>query len=384
MLLTDAQRALRDQAREFALAEVLPVANELDPKQGEIPAALLDRLAELGYFGITIPQELGGMGLGVTDYCLVSEELARAWMSVGSVIAYTNGSTTAIAGHPRERELVTRMAAGECVAAFALTEPEAGSDAANVSCAAERDGDAWVITGRKRWCGYARNADAILLYARTSPAPERGRSRGISAFLIEKDRGSFPVGLTGTPIPKIGYFGITSYQLDFAGLRLPGDALVGEEGAAFASGMEELNKARVQTAARSIGCARGALEDAADYARERRQFGKSLDQFQALRFRLAEMATRIEASRSLMYSAAERLDAGLPAITEASMAKLHAAEMAEWVTSEALQILGGNGYTTEHAVERYWRDARLTRIIEGTSEIQKHIIARRLLGGGGA
>ena len=383
MLLTDAQHALQAQARAFALDEVLPVANELDPQHAEIPQALLERLAELGYFGLTIPKELGGMGLGVTEYCLVSEELARAWMSVGSVIGYTNGSTTAIAGHPRERELVARMATGEFLAAFALTEPGAGSDAANVVCAAQRDGDEWVITGRKRWCGYARNADAILLYARTSPAPERGRSRGISAFLIEKERGAFPAGLTGSAIPKIGYFGITSYQLDFDGLRLPAGALVGEEGAAFGGGMDELNKARVQTAARSIGCARGALEDATAYARNRRQFGKALDEFQAVRFRLAEMATRIEAARSLTYTAAELLDSGSAAITEASMAKLFAAEMAEWVTSEALQILGGNGYTTEHAVERYWRDARLTRIIEGTSEIQKHIIARRILDGSG-
>ncbi len=230
MLLTDAQRAWQAQARAFALDEVLPVANELDPQHAEIPHALLERLAQLGYFGLTIPQELGGMGLGVTEYCLVSEELARAWMSVGSVIGYTNGSTTAIAGHPRERELVARMATGEFLAAFALTEPDAGSDAANVVCAAQRDGEEWVITGRKRWCGYARNADAILLYARTSPAPERGRSRGISAFLIEKERGAFPAGLTGSVIPKIGYFGITSYQLDFDGLRLPAGALVGEEG----------------------------------------------------------------------------------------------------------------------------------------------------------
>ncbi len=379
MRLSESQIALRDQARRFARDEVLPVANLLDPERAEIPDELLARLAELGYFGLTIARERDGLGLGVTEYCLVSEELARAWMSVASVIGYTNGCTTALAGYIRERELVVRMARGECLVAFALTEPEAGSDAANVQCLAERDGQQWVISGRKRWCGFARNADAILVYARTSPATERRRSQGLSAFLVEKARGSFLDGLTGRPIPKIGYFGITSWELDFDGLRLPAEALVGAEGDAFATGMQELNTARVQTAARSIGCARGALEDAAAYARTRRQFGKSLDEFQAIRFRIAEMATRLEASRSLMYSAAELLDAGEPAVTAASMAKLHAAEMAEWVTSEALQIFGGNGYTTEQAVERHWRDARLTRIIEGTSEIQKHIIARRLL-----
>jgi alkylation response protein AidB-like acyl-CoA dehydrogenase len=186
--------------------------------------------------------------------------------------------------------------------------------------------------------------------------------------------------LTGQPIPKIGYFGITSWQLDFEQLELPETALLGDEGAAFAVGMRELTTARVQTAARAIGCARGAMGAAVTYASNRHQFGRPLTEFQAIRFRLAEMATQIAAARSLTHLAARSLDAGEAADEEASMAKLFASEMAEWVTSEALQIHGGNGYTTEHAVERHWRDARLTRIIEGTSEIQKHIVARALLG----
>jgi alkylation response protein AidB-like acyl-CoA dehydrogenase len=181
-------------------------------------------------------------------------------------------------------------------------------------------------------------------------------------------------------IPKIGYFGITSWQLDFDRLELPETALLGEEGAAFAVGLRELTTARVQTAARAVGCARGALEAAIAYASGRRQFGRPLTGFQAIRFGLAEMATQIAAARSLTHLAARSLDAGAAADGEAAMAKLFASEMAEWVTSEALQIHGGNGYTTEHPVERHWRDARLTRIIEGTSEIQKHIIARELLG----
>jgi alkylation response protein AidB-like acyl-CoA dehydrogenase len=271
------------------------------------------------------------------------------------------------------------MASGEMLVAFALTEPEAGSDAASLRCSAAREGEEWVLDGRKRWCGFARNADAILVYARSSPAGERSRHRGISAFLVEKRRGEFPSGLIGRPIPKIGYFGITSWELGFERLRLPADALMGEEGSAFSSGMAELTTARVQTAARAVGCARGALEDATAYALERHQFGRPLAEFQAIRFRLAEIATQIEAARSLTYTAAEALDAGEAAVVEASMAKLQASEMAEWATSEALQIFGGNGYTTECAVERHWRDARLTRIIEGTSEIQKHVISKRLL-----
>jgi alkylation response protein AidB-like acyl-CoA dehydrogenase len=380
MRLTDRQVDLQIRARRFARERVLPVANRLDPERSEIPAELLSGLSAEGWFGITIPAELGGLGLGVVEYCVVSEELACAWMSVAGVIGYTNGSVAVIdaEAHP---DLVRRMAAGEFIPAFSLTEPEAGSDAAGIVCAADRAGDGWRITGRKRWCGFALDADAIIVYARTAPPTPDSRSSGISAFLVAKERGSFPPGLTGQPIPKIGYFGITSWQLDFDRLELPAGALLHVEGEAFAVGMRELTTARVQTAARSIGCARAALEDAVAYASCRQQFGRRIGEFQAIRFRLAEMATQVAAARSLMYAAAERLDAGQEAETEAAMAKLFASEMAEWVTSEALQIHGGNGYTTEHAVERHWRDARLTRIIEGTSEIQKHIVSRALLQG---
>jgi len=382
MPLTEPQQALRAGAWAFARDEVLPLANRLDPQRAEIPDALLERLAELGYFGITLPRQAGGMGLGVVEYCLVSEALASAWMSVASVIGYTNGSTVALQCPGRDGYL-RRMAAGRMLIAFALTEPGAGSDAAGLTCQAVRDGDGWAISGRKRWCGYARNADAILVYARTVPMPGSARHRGISCFLVEKQRDGFPDGLVGRPIAKIGYFGITSWELEFEGLRLPRWSLMGAEGEAFAGGMQELTMARVQTAARATGCAQGALDEARVHAASRQQFGRRLDRFQAIRFRLAEMATQIEAARSLTYAAAVQLDAGRPAIETASMAKLFASEMAEWVASEAMQILGGNGYTTEHAVERHWRDARLTRIIEGTSEMQKHIIARRLLGSDG-
>jgi len=380
MLLSDERRQLQHEAREFAAA-VLPQANRLDREQAEIPGEIIEGLARRGYFGILIPKELGGLGLGVVEYCLVSEELARAWMSVASVITYANGTTAGMDGERRD-ESWRRMARGELLIAFALTEPGAGSDAANVRCRATQSDGGWEIHGRKRWCGFARNADAIMVYARVGEMPESGRHRGITTFLVEKERDEFPPGIVGRPIPKIGYFGITSWELDFEHLRLPESALIGEIGAAFRTGMEEMNIARVQTAARSIGCAQGALDACSAYARERTQFGRTIDQFQAIRFRIAEMATQIQAARSLMYHAAESMDHGDQAITEAAMAKLFASEVSEWVTSEALQIFGGEGYTTEHPVERYWRDARLTRIVEGTSEIQKHIISRDLLGAG--
>jgi alkylation response protein AidB-like acyl-CoA dehydrogenase len=378
--LTAEQEAFRKQVETFAREEVLPVANRLDPVREDVPDSLLARLAERGYFGIMIDREHGGLGLGVLEYCLAAEELSRAWMSVASVIALANGSLGPLEGQRRDERL-RRMARGEYLVAFALTEPQAGSDAANVICAARRDGDDWIIEGRKRWCGWAKQGEAIMLFARTGePTDPKRRHHGISMFLIEKERGTFPDGLEGHPIPKIGYHGITSWELTFTGLRLPADALIGEEGRAFSYGMEEVTKGRVHTAARSIGAARGAFDEAAAYAAKRRAFEQPIGEFQAIRFALADMQTEIAAAQALNDAVARAWDRGEYAIAEASMTKLFASQMAERVTSEAMQILGGNGYTTEYPVERHWRDARLTRIFEGTSEIQRRIISDSLLG----
>jgi butyryl-CoA dehydrogenase len=380
--LTAEQEAFRRRAETFAREEVMPVANRLDPLREDVPESLLARLAELGYFGIMIDREHGGLGLGVLEYCLAAEELSRAWMSVASVIALANGALGPVEGARRDARL-RRMARGEYLVAFALTEPQAGSDAANVVCAARRDGDGWIVEGRKRWCGWAKKAEAIMLFARTSePADPRRRHHGISMFLIEKERGTFPAGLEGHPIPKIGYHGITSWELTFTGLRLPADALIGEEGRAFSYGMEEVTKGRVHTAARSIGAARGAFDEATAYAARRRAFERPIGEFQAIRFALADMQTQIAAAQALNDTVARAWDRGEYAVAEASMTKLFASQMAERVTSEAMQILGGNGYTTEYPVERHWRDARLTRIFEGTSEIQRRIISDSLLGRG--
>jgi alkylation response protein AidB-like acyl-CoA dehydrogenase len=332
------------------------------------------------------------LGLGVFEYALITEELARAWMSVASIIARGNGMGTQSADPSRRAELLRRSASGEWIGAAALSEPGAGSDLANVQCRATRDGDDFVIDGEKRWCGNALAADFIMLLARTSdPAPGENRSRGLESIIIEKERDHFPDGLTGTPIDKLGYYGITTFHLKFDGLRVPAEALLGARandathtpraaGRAFNATMHGLNIARVHTGARGIGLARGALEDSLAYAQERVQFGKPIGSFQAIRFKLADMATQIEAARALMYQVAQRCDVGEPIEKEAAMVKLFATEMAERVTSDAIQVHGGNGYTTERAVERYWRDARLTTIFEGTSEIQRVIISDRLLG----
>jgi alkylation response protein AidB-like acyl-CoA dehydrogenase len=380
---TPVRTELLETVRAFAMDEVLPVANELDPRHEDIPAALLGRMGELGLFGVLIPEDEGGLGLGVYEYCLVSEELARAWMSAGSIIARGNGTGCDSADPERRRELRRASAAGRRIGAIAFSEPEAGSDLANAQCAAERDGDEWVVTGTKRWVGHALSADFIHLLARTRPPREdRGPSDGLELFLVEKERGSFPVGVTGTPIDKIGYFGLTTWQLELDGLRLPADALQDtgeEEGQGFKHSLGWLHVARAQTAARAVGLARGALEDALTYCQRRVQFGEPIGNQQVIRHVLADMSADVAAARQLYQHAAWLVDSGAPANTETSQAKLFASEMAERVTSQALQIFGGNGYTTEYSVERYWRDARLTKIFEGTSEIQRRIIADSLL-----
>jgi len=387
--LSDERLEVQSTARRLAMDEVLPLANELDKQKADIPDGFLKRLGEAGYFGIMIGRDWGGMGHGVFEYALITEELSRAWMSVASIIARGNGMGTNVRDPERRAELLRRSARGDWIGAAALSEPGAGSDLANVQCHATKDGDEYVVSGEKRWCGNALNADFIMLLARTEDSGEGPRARGLESFLIEKERGSFPKGLTGSVIDKIGYHGITTYHLWFDGLRVPADNVLGArmyegttapQGRAFNATMHGLNVARIHTAARAIGLARGALEDSLAYAQERVQFGRPIAEFQAIRFKLADMATQVEAARALMYQAAHDCDAGEPIEIEAAMAKLFATEMAERVTSEGIQIHGGNGYTTERAVERYWRDARLTTIFEGTSEIQRKIISDRLIG----
>jgi len=380
---SDERQAIIETARAFAMKEVLPVANRLDPAQGEMPMELRDKMAELGYFGILIPQEYGGLGLGLFEYVLVTEELARAWMSVASIIARGNGIGAGFSEEKR-REMLPKMARGECLGAFALSEPGAGSDVAAIRCRAELVGDQWVVNGQKMWCTFADGADFIILVARATPYDPEHRHAGIAQFLIEKERGTFPPGIAGTPMRKVGYHGWKTWELSFDNFRIPKENILLH---AARSGSSEgfkrtamaLSVARIHTAARSVGLARGALEDSVAYAQTRVQFGRPIGDFQAIRFKLAWMATEIEAARALTYAAADDFDHGRRADVEASMAKLFASEMSEKVTSEGIQIHGGAGYTSEYPLERYWRDARLTKIFEGTSEIQQRIISDAFL-----
>ncbi|MDP4025609.1 acyl-CoA dehydrogenase family protein [Methylobacterium sp. NEAU 140] len=386
---TQARAALQAEARAFAHDVVLPLADELDRQKAEMPRSLIAAMAEKGWFGLTIPQEHGGMGLGVFEYCLVSEELARAWLSVGSILARGQGLGTQTLDPERRAALMRRSAKGDWIGSISLSEPGAGSDLAGVQTRAVRDGDVWVLTGRKRWAGFAEGADFIEVLARTrEPEDGESRSAGLEPFLVVKERGTFPAGITARVIDKIGYHGFRTFELDLDGVRVPESdrltGLYGDQGAdadsgGFAAVQRGLNIARVHTAARAVGVARAAVEDTQAYLQEREQFGHKIGDFQALRFALADMAAEVAQARAFWQQVAHLLDQGEPAESESAMVKLLATEMAVRVTNQAMQLHGGNGYTTERRVERYWRDARLTTIFEGTSEIQRRIISDRML-----
>ena len=379
--LTDELRMLRDETRKFTENEVLPEANERDPANERMSDELIQKMADMGFFGIMTPEEYGGLGMGPLAYATVTEELARGWLSVASIIA--RGQNLSGATEAQKEEYLPDMAAGERLKAVSISEPGAGSDVAGMSTTAEKVGDEYEINGQKTWCTFAKGADFILLYARTDPDPSK-RHEGISSFIVDKTAGEFDVdGLSATKLDTIGYHGWHSYELSLNNVRVPEDNLVGgEEGKGFYHIMDFFEPARVHTAARAIGLARGALEDSLEYAQDRVQFEKPIGEFQSIRFKLATMATKIEAARQLTHYVANVKKEGGRCDMEACMAKYFASEMAEEVTSEGIQILGGNGYTTDYPLERYWRDARLTKIFEGTSEIQQRVIADRLFENG--
>ncbi len=377
---------LQAEARRFALEQVRPIADEYDPQKRQMPRSLIEAMGRQGYFGIMVDEEFGGLGCGVFEYTMISEELARAWMSVASIIARAQGLGTDVGDDERRAALLRRSAAGNWIGAAGFSEPDAGSDLAGVSTRAVLEGDTYVVTGEKRWIGNAKAADFIQLLCRTDdPQPGQKRAAGLATLIVEKDRDEFPPGLTGTVIDKIGYHGFLTWELHFDGVRVPAANLAGTgrggEGAtqAFRDTQKWLNTARVHTAARAVGLARAAVEDCTLYLQEREQFGHPIGDFQALRFMLATMATKVEQSRAFYRQVADLLDRGEPCERESAMVKLAATEMAVEVTGDAMQLHGGNGYTTERQVERYWRDARLTTIFEGTSQIQQKIIADSLL-----
>jgi alkylation response protein AidB-like acyl-CoA dehydrogenase len=374
---------LRDATKHFADAEVRPVAHKLHLKGEQIPDSMLAKMREMGFFGLLSSPEHGGLGLGAMAVAVVTEELSAAWFSVGALPARNWALAVLLEkfGTPdQKKKWLPKIVSGELQAAHSGTEPEAGSDAGNIKTMAYLKNGVYSIHGAKQWCTHANRADIISTFVRTSKESKHG---GISLLLVEKPRGEdfVPPKLTGARLETIGYHGMHSYQLFFDGYEVPEENLLGAvEGKAFRQLMAVYELARMQFAFRCIGLAREAYEHAVSYAQQRVQFGQPIAQFQAIRHKLADMATQIEAARQLGYMVARKMDAGLRVDLEAGMVKLFASEMAHRVCHEAVQIHGGNGFAIETPVNRFWRDSGLCTIGEGTSEIQREVIARRLLG----
>jgi alkylation response protein AidB-like acyl-CoA dehydrogenase len=385
--LTDEQRAIVEMVRQFTDEQILPSAAHYD-REDEFPEPIVEQMKELGLFGVTIPEEYGGLGLDLTTYAMIVEELSRGWISISGIInTHFIGSYLLLkfGTEAQKDRLLPRMATGEIRAAFSMSEPELGSDVAAIKTAAKKldDGD-WSISGQKMWVTNGLRSALVFVLVRTDPAAEP-RHRGLTCFIAEKEPGAASnPGLTVPPqIHKLGYKGVESTELVFDGYRTPADSILGGEqaglGHGFAQMMDALEVGRVNVAARGVGIAQRALELALRYSQQRVTFGKPIAQHQAIQFKLADMVTQIEAARLLMLRAARLKDAGERSDMEAGMAKLFASEAARFCVEEAFRIHGGYGYSQEYEIERLYRDAPLLLIGEGTSEIQKMLIGRKVL-----
>lgn len=376
--LTETQQEIQRAAREFAQQELAPRAAERD-REGRFDPEMVRQFGELGFLGMMIPEEYDGLGLDTLSYLIALEEIAAADASAAVMMSVHNSLPTQMLlrwGTAAQKERFLRpMARGEILGAFALSEPEAGSDASSLRAQAVRDGHDWVLNGTKAWVTSGTHAGVIIAMARTDTPEARRGSRGISAFVITPD---LPGLRISKKEDKMGLRASPTVQLAFEDMRVPADRLLGEEGQGFIYAMQSLDNGRLGIAAQATGIARAALEHSLAYAAERRQFGKAIREFQAIQFKLADMACRIEAARAVLHGAAMAKDRGESTTLSGSMAKLLASEAAMWVTTQAVQIFGGYGYVTDYPVERLFRDAKVTEIYEGTSEVQRIVIAREL------
>ncbi len=374
--LTDDQRLIVQSVREYVRDHIAPLAAEYD-RSGEYPWPQLRGLAELGLLGATVPEEWGGAGLDSVTYALCLEEIAAADASVAVIVSVQNGLPEQMLlryGTDAQKERYLRpLATGERIGAFCLTESGAGSDAASLRLRAERDGDGWVLSGQKAWITSGGQADTYLVMARTGGEG----ARGVSCFVVEKD---MPGVSFGKPEEKMGLHAAHTTTVQFDGVRVPDENRVGAEGEGLIIALASLDAGRIGIAMQALGIARSAFEHAARYALEREQFGKKIAEFEGVSFKIATMAARIEAARLVALKAAWLKDQGKKYSKEASIAKLLASDTAVEVTRDAIQVFGGNGYSREYPVERLYRDAKVTEIYEGTTEIQKMVIARQVFG----
>ncbi len=373
---TDEQALLRRSVREFAESEIQPHVREWDEAQ-HFPSELVPRLAELGLMGMQFPEEYGGAGLSAVDYCICIEELARVDPAVALSVAAHNGLCSShiyLFGTEAQRQrFLVPLAAGRHIGAWGLTESTSGSDAAGMRTTATNDGGQWVLNGSKTFTTHGRVGDVMVVMAVTD---RDAGTRGISAFIVE--RGT--AGMTpGKKEEKLGMRASDTSEVLFDNCRIPGDQLLGEEGQGFVNTMQVLDSGRIGIAALAVGLAQGAYEAALRYAQERRAFGKTIGTFQAIQWKLADNATRIEAARLLTYRAAYLRDRGVRTTLESSMAKLYASEIAVQSADDCVQIHGGYGFVKDYPAEKFFRDVKLTTIGEGTSEIQRLVIARQLL-----
>jgi alkylation response protein AidB-like acyl-CoA dehydrogenase len=388
---TDEQKAICEMVRRFADEQIIPSAEHYD-HEDEFPEPIVEQMKELGLFGVTIPEEYGGMGLDLTTYAMIVEELSRGWISISGIVnTHFIGSYLLMkfATDDQKRRYLPRMATGELRAAFSLSEPELGSDVAAIKTSAKRTSDAsYEINGTKMWVTNGLRAGLVFVLVRTDPNAEP-KHRGLTCFIAEKEPGV--AENTGTyqgfnvppQIKKMGYKGVESTELVFDGYKISADQILGGEDQGLNKGfpqmMDALELGRVNVAARGVGLAQRALELALRYSQERRTFGKPIAEHQAIQFKLADMATQVEAARLLTYRAARMKDAGERSDIEAGMAKLFASETGRFCAEESLRIHGGYGYSKEYEIERIYRDAPLLLIGEGTSEIQRMVIGRKLL-----
>jgi alkylation response protein AidB-like acyl-CoA dehydrogenase len=388
---TDEQQAICEMVRQFADEQIIPNAEHYD-HEDSFPQPIVEQMKELGLFGVTIPEEYGGMGLDLTTYAMIVEELSRGWISISGVInTHFIGSYLLMKfGTEEQKEkYLPRMATGEIRAAFSLSEPELGSDVAAIKTTAKRrDDGAWVIDGQKMWVTNGLRSDLVFVLVRTDLQAEKPQ-RGMTCFIAEKVAGEHEntgeyAGLNVPPqLRKMGYKGVESTELVFDGYVCPAEQILGGEAAGLNKGfpqmMDALEVGRVNVAARGVGIAQRALELALRYSQERKAFGKTISQHQAIQFKLADMATQVDAARLMTVRAARMKDAGVRSDLEAGMAKLFASEAGRFCVEESFRIHGGYGYSKEYEIERLYRDAPLLLIGEGTSEIQRMVIGRKLL-----
>ncbi len=379
--LTEEQSAFRDVMRDFVRREVAPVANEWE-RSGRYPTEIVDAMKQMGLFGLLIPDEHGGMDADALSYGIAFEEISRAWMGIAGILGSHSLATDLIKRYgtdDQRKRYLPGLATGERRSGIALTEPGAGSDLQGISTKARREGDHYVVNGTKTWITNARHADPLPVLVKTDPDADPAH-RGMSILLVDADAAGYSVS---RDIPKLGYKGTESYEVVLEDVRVPTDNLLGgEEGLGLKQALSALEIGRVNIAARSVGLGQASLDAAVGYSRERHAFGQPIAEFQAIQLKIADMATDVQAGRLLMWWAAAKMDSGERSDLETGMAKLYCSEMALRCSLTAMRIHGGYGYSQEYDVERYYRDAPLMAIGEGTSDILRIVIARRLLADG--